>query len=100
MTTDVGMDALRRAVTADVVLPDDVGYDDARTTFNATIDRRPAAIVMVRSVEDVATAVRWAHDAGLPIAVRGGGHNVAGHAVADGALVIDLRGMRAVAVDP
>lgn len=100
MTTDVGMDALRRALTADVVLPEDSGYDAARATFNATIDRRPAAIVMVRSVEDVAAAVRWGHDAGVPIAVRGGGHNVAGHAVADGALVIDLRGMRAVAVDP
>ena len=95
MTTDVRMDALRSAVSADVVLPDDAGYDEARATFNATIDRRPAAIVMPRSTADVAAAVRWARDAGLPIAVRGGGHNVAGHAVADGALVVDLRSMRA-----
>ena len=100
MTTEVRMDALRSAVSADVVLPSDAGYDDARTIFNATIDRRPAAIVMARSTEDVAAAVRWAHEAGLPIAVRGGGHNVAGHAVADGALVVDLRGMRTVVVDP
>ena len=100
MTTEVRMDALRSAVSADVVLPTDTGYDEARTTFNATIDRRPAAIVMARSTDDVVAAVRWARDAGLPIAVRGGGHNVAGHAVADGALVVDLRGMRAVVVDP
>ena len=99
MTTDVQMDALRSAVSADVVLPTDTGYDEARMTFNGTIDRRPAAIVMVRSTQDVVAAVRWARDAGLPIAVRGGGHNVAGHAVADGALVVDLRQMRSVVVD-
>jgi FAD/FMN-containing dehydrogenase len=99
MTTDLRTDALRRAVTADVVLPDHAGYDEARATFNATIDRRPVAIVMARSSADVVAAVRWAHDAGLPVAVRGGGHNVAGHAVADGALVVDLREMRSVVVD-
>jgi FAD/FMN-containing dehydrogenase len=100
MTTDMRMDALRSAVSAEVILPDDPGYDEARATFNATIDRRPAAIVMPRSTQDISAAVRWARDARLPIAVRGGGHNVAGHAVADGALVVDLRSMRGVVVDP
>src|SRR5258708_36533209 len=99
MTTDVRMDALREAVSSDVILREDAGYEDARGTFNGTIDRGPAAIVMPRSSLEVAAAVRWARDAGLPIAVRGGGHNVAGHAVADGALVVDLRAMRGVVVD-
>ncbi len=72
----------------------------ARQTFNGTIDRRPATIVQCRSTADVVAAVQAARSAGLPIAVRGGGHSVAGHAVADGALVVDLREMRRVEVDP
>jgi FAD/FMN-containing dehydrogenase len=99
MTIEIRIDMLRVAVACDVILPDDATYDETRATFNATVDRRPAAIVMPRSTEDVVAAVRWAHDAGMPIAVRGGGHNVAGHAVADGALVVDLRAMRGVVVD-
>ncbi len=99
MTIDQRTEGLRGAVTADVVLPEDAGYDEARATFNGTIDRHPVAIVMARSTEDVVAAVRWARAAGLPIAVRGGGHNVAGHAVADGSLVVDLRAMRSVVVD-
>src|SRR4030088_2712289 len=100
MTVDRRWDVLRSAISADVVLPGDAGYDDARTTFNGTIDRRPAVIVMPRSAPDVAAAIRWARDVDLPIAVRGGGHSVAGHAVADDALVVDLRAMRDVVVDP
>lgn len=99
MTIEIRIDTLRTAVPCDVILPDDATYDETRATFNATVDRRPAAIVMPRSTDEVAAAIRWAHDAGMPIAVRGGGHNVAGHAVADGALVVDLRAMRGVAVD-
>ena len=100
MTIDVRIDALRSAFSGDVVLPADAGYDEARSTFNGTIDRRPAAVVRPRSTDDVVAAVRWARDAGLPIAVRGGGHSVAGHATADEALVIDLRLIREVVVDP
>lgn len=97
MTTD--FDTLCGALTGDVLAPEHPGYHEARATFNATVDRRPAVIVMPRSTADVVAAVRWARDAGHPIAVRGGGHSVAGHAVADGALVIDLRGLRDVTVD-
>jgi FAD/FMN-containing dehydrogenase len=100
MTVSLPTDALRSAITAEVLVPPDGRYDQMRATFNATIDRRPAAIVMARSVADVQGAVDWARGADLPIAVRGGGHSVAGHACPDGALVIDLRLMRDVMVDP
>src|SRR6187431_2961943 len=91
-----GLDRLEGTVTS----PGDEGYDAARLTFNGMIDRRPAVIVSCRSTDDVVAAVRAARAAGLPIAVRGGGHGVAGHCVADDALVVDLRHMRSVQVDP
>jgi FAD/FMN-containing dehydrogenase len=99
MQTD---DAPVRAVSfpPTAILPDHPAYDEHRRTFNGTVDRRPAAIVPCASRDDVVAAVRSARALGLPIAVRGGGHSVAGHAVADGALVVDLRGMRSVRVDP
>jgi FAD/FMN-containing dehydrogenase len=78
----------------------DRGFDGARATFNGMIDRRPELVVRPLDVADVVTAVRYAVDAGLPIAVRGGGHGVAGHCVGDGSLVVDLRLMRQVRVDP
>ena len=85
------VDRLRASLRDRVTTPADAGYDAARATFNATVGRRPAVIVRVRTVEDVVAAVVAAGDLGLPIAVRGGGHSVAGHAMADGALVVDLR---------
>ncbi len=91
---------LGRKLDGWVTTPEDPDYDAERATFNATIQRRPAAIVRARSTNDIVAAIRTASELGLPIAVRGGGHNVAGHAVADGALVIDLRDQRAVTVDP
>ncbi|HYH92850.1 MAG TPA: FAD-binding oxidoreductase [Candidatus Saccharimonadales bacterium] len=96
----IRLDELDRAIAGRVLHPDAPDYDAARQTFNATIDRRPAAIVTCRTIDDVVAAVRAARAAGLPIAVRGGGHGVAGHAMADGALVVDLREMRDVTVDP
>jgi FAD/FMN-containing dehydrogenase len=78
----------------------DAGYDEARISFNGILDRRPAAIVPCRTTADVVAAVRAARAAGLPIAVRGGGHSVAGHGIADGALVVSLATMRGVTVDP
>jgi FAD/FMN-containing dehydrogenase len=87
-------------IGAGVIHPEDARYDAARQTFNGTIDHRPAVIVTCRSTDGVVAAVRAARSVGLPIAVRGGGHGVAGHAMAEGAFVVDLREMRSVTVDP
>ena len=78
----------------------DAGYDDARKVHNGMIDRKPALIARCAGTADVADAVKLARDLGLEISVRGGGHNVGGKAVANGALMIDLATMRAVQVDP
>jgi len=83
----------------DLIVPGDPRYDAARTVWNAAIDRRPAAIVRCTSTEDVVAAVRFARERGWPVAVRGGGHNVAGLAVGDGALVVDCSQWRGVQVD-
>jgi FAD/FMN-containing dehydrogenase len=87
-------------IAGTVLMPSDDGYDDARQTFNGMLDKHPAVIVQCHSTADVVAAVRSARAAGLPIAVRGGGHSVAGHCVADDALVVDLRHMRSIEVDP
>ncbi len=84
----------------DLIKPADPGYDDARRVFNAMWDRRPAAIVRCRGVADVVDAVGLAARRRLPASVYGGGHGVTGRAVLDGGIVIDLREMRAVHVDP
>ncbi|MFC8433820.1 FAD-binding oxidoreductase [Streptomyces sp. NPDC057253] len=92
--------ALREDLVGDVLAPEDPGYDEARTVFNSMIDRRPAAIAQCVNEDDVVRAIRFARDLDLPIAVRGGGHSVAGMALNDGGLVVDLRHMRTVTVDP
>jgi FAD/FMN-containing dehydrogenase len=94
------VEALRRSVLGAVLAPADPGYDDARAVWNAMIDRRPAVIVRCRSTADVIAAVGFAREHGLPASVRGGGHNVAGHAVADAGVMIDLSLMSGVRVDP
>ena len=91
---------LRASIRGEVLRSGDVAYDVARSVWNAMIDRRPAVIVRALDAADVAAAVTFARDSELPISVRGGGHNVAGHAVGDGAVMIDLSAMRAVSVDP
>jgi hypothetical protein len=96
-TTASGLgDSLR----GEVLVPGSPGYDAARRVWNGAIDRRPACIARCAGVADVVAAVRFARDHDLEVAVRGGGHNVAGTAVCDGGLVIDLSAMRAVWVDP
>ena len=92
--------ALARRCDGPVLHPTDPAYDQARTLFNAMIDRRPAAIVQAVSAADVAAAVAAAREAGVPLAVRGGGHSVAGMSVCDGGIVCDLRRLGAVDADP
>jgi len=94
------IDALRSRLTGEALLRGDVGYDTARAVWNAMIDRRPGLIVRAGGVADVVAAVTFAREHGLPVSIKGGGHNVAGHAVCDGGLMIDLGLMRAVRVDP
>jgi FAD/FMN-containing dehydrogenase len=90
---------LRGDVAGTVIAPGDPGYDGARRCFNALVDRRPAVIVRCFGAGDVATALDYARTQGLEVAVRGGGHNPAGHCVLDGGVVIDLSLMRGVEVD-
>src|SRR5947208_7167692 len=76
------------------------GYDEARTIWNAMVDRKPGLIVRCLGSADVMLAIRFARDNGLLVAVRGGGHNIAGSAICDGGVVIDLSQMKSVRVDP
>jgi FAD/FMN-containing dehydrogenase len=93
-------DELGGSLRGELLLPTSAGYDTARRIWNGAIDRHPGGIARCRGVADVVAAVRFARDRNLEIAVRGGGHGVAGTALCDGGLVIDLSAMRAVWVDP
>ncbi len=84
---------------AEVLHPEDPGYDDARSVFNAMIDRRPLVIVRCRRTDDVVRGLALARERDLVVSVRGGGHNVAGNAVCDGGVMLDLSPMRTVRVD-
>jgi FAD/FMN-containing dehydrogenase len=94
------LDALRAQFSGTVLEPGDDGYDEARKVHNGMIDRRPALIARCRNAADVSDAVRFARETDLEICVRGGGHNVAGRAVVDGALMVDLQPMKGIRVDP
>src|SRR5262245_33031992 len=101
----IGLDAasvqdLVMRLRGPVIRPGDLEYDEARRVRNGLIDRRPGLILRCSGVADVVEAVNFARDRGLLLSIRGGGHNVAGNAVNDGGVVIDLSGMRAVRVDP
>jgi FAD/FMN-containing dehydrogenase len=101
MTTEAPpAETLRTQIAGSVLSPSDTGYDEARRVHNGLIDRRPALVVRCHGTADVQAAVRFGRERGLEIAVRGGGHNVAGNAVCDGGLMLDLSGMRSVHVDP
>jgi FAD/FMN-containing dehydrogenase len=91
---------LKVATRGQVLLPADPGFDEARRIWNAMIDRQPAIIVRCAGVADVRRSVVFARDNGLPLAVRGGGHNIAGSAICDDGLVVDLSPMKSVRVDP
>jgi FAD/FMN-containing dehydrogenase len=95
-----GIDQLREQLRGAVITPDDEGYEQARRVYNAMIDRRPAAVVRCANAGDVVTAVTFAREHQLDLAVRGGEHSVPGFGTCDGGVVIDLSGMRGVRVDP
>jgi len=92
--------ALAATVRGRVLTPGGDGYDEARAVWNGLIDRRPALIVQCAGAADVVDAVNFARDHELVLSIKGGGHNVAGNAVNDGGLVVDLSGMRGIRVDP
>jgi FAD/FMN-containing dehydrogenase len=87
-------------LSGSVLRPVDEGYEGARRIWNAMIDKRPALIARCRTVSDIVSSIHFARDHALPLSVRGGGHNVAGNAVCDDGLMIDLSLMRAIQVSP
>lgn len=94
------IDDLRAGFTGTVLTEQDADYESARAIFNAAIDARPSVIACAASREDVRSALAYARATGLDVAVRSGGHSVAGASLVHGGLVIDLRGLNAVAIDP
>jgi FAD/FMN-containing dehydrogenase len=96
----MSLDELRRRVRGEVITAEDPAYDEARTVYNAMIDRRPLAVIRCTNGEDVAATVDFARENGVDLAVRGGGHSVPGFGTTDGGVVADLSPMREVDVDP
>lgn len=96
----MNIEELRTRLGHQLITADDREYDDARRVWNGMIDRHPTMLTRCRGAADVMASVRFARENGLPLAVRGGGHNVAGFGTCDGGLVIDLSGMRGVRVEP
>lgn len=94
------LDRLDHAVRGQIIRPGQPIYEEARAVWNASIDRHPAAIVCCQTTHDVREGLAFAVDHGLPVAVRGGGHSVAGFGSCNGGVVLDLRGMSSVRVDP
>ncbi len=97
---DGALDGFGERLHGEVLRPEDPNYDEARSVWNGMIDKYPAFVVRSRGVSDVIAAVNFARDHDLPLAVRGGGHNIAGNAVCDDGLMLDLSAMRSVRVDP
>ncbi len=91
---------VRSTLRGELLGPGDDGYDAARTVWNGMIDRHPTLIARCRGAADVIASVNFAREQGLLVSIRGGGHNVAGNAVCDGGLMIDLSLMKGVHVDP
>jgi FAD/FMN-containing dehydrogenase len=94
------IDGFRSQLRGGLCLPGEPGYDESRTIWNAMIDRRPAAIARAAGAADVIQTIRFAGKHRLLLAVRGGGHNIAGNAVCEGGLMLDLSRMKSVRVDP
>ena len=91
---------LRAAVNGRIIAPGDAAYDQARTIFYGGFDQRPAVIVRPADAGEVAQVVDLARESGLELAVRSGGHSLAGHSTTDGGIVLDLADLRALDIDP
>lgn len=94
------IEKLRQGLRGDLIMPGNTVYDEARRVWNGAIDRRPALIAYCVDANDVIQAVMFARTHNCPVAVRSGGHNVAGLSVCDAGIVIDLSRMKRIAVDP
>jgi FAD/FMN-containing dehydrogenase len=90
---------LQNTIKGTLITPDHPDYDGARTLFYGGMERRPACVVRVADAEDVAQVINFARHSRLPLAVRGGGHSVAGHSIIDGAIVLDLRNLNSLEID-
>ncbi len=97
---EAAVQKFKASLRGELIRPGDGGYDDARKVWNGMIDKRPAMIARCTGAVDVINAVNFARDNKLLVAVRGGGHNVAGNAVCDGGIVIDLSRMKGIRIDP
>ena len=97
---DVALGTLERSFRGELIRPENLTYDAHRKVWNGSIDRYPALIARCAGVADVIAAVRFAREAGLQVAVRGGGHSFPGHSVCDGGILIDLGPMKGIRVDP
>lgn len=100
MFSEASLEKFKPNLRGDLLRPNEEGYDDARKVYNGMIEKRPAIIVQCQDVADVMAAVHFGREAGMDIAVRGGGHNGPGLGTVDEGLVIDLRRMRGIRVDP
>src|SRR5574337_89689 len=98
--SSASLEALRPRLRGPLLLPGDPGYDEARSVWNAMIDRKPALVVRGLGVADVVACVHFARERGLALSIKGGGHNISGLAVCDGGLMLDMSLMRGVWVDP
>jgi FAD/FMN-containing dehydrogenase len=99
-TNDAAIATLRAAVRGSILVPDDDDYDQARRVWNGMIDRHPRLIIQAVDDGDVAPAITLARETGLPLAIRGGGHNVAGNGTVDDGVLLDMGRLNAVEVDP
>lgn len=100
MVDEAKVQEFKASLRGELIRPGDGGYDDARKIWNGMIDKRPALIARCTGAVDVINAVNFARANKLLVAVRGGGHNVAGNAVCDGGIVIDLSRMKGIRIDP
>jgi FAD/FMN-containing dehydrogenase len=94
------IEQLTEAVSGEVAWPDDKGYDESRSLWNARFDRRPSVVIRCHNVRDVKAAVDVARDEQLQLSVKGGGHAYAANTVGEGSLLIDLSPMKDIAVNP